>query len=244
MTNRIKERILVVDDERAIRTYLRIALSSHGYDVIEAESAFAGVEAAREHEPDVILLDMGLPDASGLEVTKYLRGRSWTPIIFISVRDDEQTKVQALDAGADDFLTKPFGLDELLARVRAVLRRQRGGPEQRLLSCGSIAMDQQEWLVTCNGERVALTPTEFQILKVLLTHCGKLVSHREILVAVWGPAYADEAQILRVNIFNLRKKLTRCGCSIRLQNEAGVGYRLTEDELPERQVARATRSPE
>jgi two-component system, OmpR family, KDP operon response regulator KdpE len=223
------ERVLIVDDEQAIRTYLRIALSAQGYQVLEAENGYEAVEMARVHTPDVVLLDMGLPDVSGVEVTRNLRSWTWVPIIFVSVRDDEQTKVQALDAGADDYLTKPFGLDELLARLRAVLRRKQGIPTEGEIKCGKLTMDQNNRVVTRGEERLGLTPNEFLILQVLMRNCGKLVSHRQILVEVWGPAYADASHVLRVNIFNLRKKLERGPDAGRvLLNEPGLGYRLSD----------------
>jgi two-component system, OmpR family, KDP operon response regulator KdpE len=223
------ERVLIVDDELAIRTYMRIALTAQGYQVFEAENGFEAVEMARAHNPDAVFLDMGLPDVTGLEVTRNLRSWTWTPIIFISVRDDESTKVQALDAGADDYLTKPFGLEEMMARLRAVLRRKLGVPSDGQLRCGTLTMDQNNRIASFGDERLPLTPNEFLILQVLMRNCGKLVSHRQILVEVWGPAYAEASDVLRVNIFNLRKKLEREPHSGRiLVNEPGLGYRLLD----------------
>lgn len=224
-----RESILIVDDEEAIRTYLRIALEGEGYSVVEADCGGQAIEMVRDSAPDAVLLDMGLPDVNGLQVTRNLRSFTWIPIIFISVRDDEQVKVDALDAGADDYLAKPFGLDELRARLRAALRRKNVVPVEGVLSCGLLSLDQDLRVVKVGNVPIPLTPNEFLILQVLMRSAGQLVSHRQILVEVWGPAYAEETHMLRVNIFNLRKKIERGpGCPRYLLNEPGVGYRLME----------------
>lgn len=223
-----RQKILVVDDEAAIRTYLRIALSNKGYDIIEAENGVEAVEMVKDYRPDAVLLDMGLPDASGVEVTRNLRSWTWVPIVFISVRDDEKTKVEALDAGADDYVSKPFGLDELVARLRAALRRRQIVPADDVLIWGVLRLDQAQRVVTLADAKVPVTPNEFLILQVLMRNPGKLVGHRQILVEVWGPAYAEEIHMLRVNIFNLRKKLERTLGTRYILNEPGVGYRLAD----------------
>jgi two-component system, OmpR family, KDP operon response regulator KdpE len=221
-----REKILVVDDEAAIRTYLRIALSAKGYEIIEAENGVEAVAMVKDCSPDAVLLDMGLPDASGLEVTRNLRSWTWVPIVFISVRDDEQTKVEALDAGADDYVAKPFGLDELLARLRAALRRRLVVPSDDVLVWGLLHLDPAQRVVSVAGQKVSLSPNEFLILQVLMRNPGKLVGHRQILIEVWGPAYSEEIHMLRVNIFNLRKKIERESGTRYILNEPGVGYRL------------------
>lgn len=219
------EKILVVDDERSIRTYLRLALGGEGYEVIEAESGSEAIELVRNCRPDALLLDHGLGDISGVEVTRNLRGWTWVPIIFISVREDEATKIEALDSGADDYLSKPFSRDELLARLRANLRRKNVVPVRGVLYCGDLKLDQDERQASRKGESIPLTPNEVQILGVLMRNLGKLVTHRQILTEVWGPPYADEVHMLRVNIFNLRKKIEKSGPRC-LLNEPGLGYRL------------------
>lgn len=225
------EKVLVVDDEASIRTYLRIALGSMGYQVLEAETGLEAVELARQQSPDAIVLDMGLPDVSGLEVTRNLRSWTWVPILFLSVRDDEKVKVEALDAGADDYLTKPFGREELLARLRATLRRKNVNPPGQVLQFGRLKLDPEARTVSLGDELIAFTPNEFRILNVLLRNAGRLVSHRQILVEVWGPAYAEETHMLRVNIFNLRKKIESAPGGARyVLNEPGLGYRLIDPE--------------
>lgn len=222
-----QQTILIVDDEEPIRTFLRIALTREGYTTLEAESGLQALEMVRDYKPDAVLLDMVLPDASGLEVTRHVRAWSWIPILFLSVRDEERTKVEALDAGADDYLSKPFGTDELLARLRAALRRKNVVPKSGMLQCGELCLDQDTRQVLFANQKIALSPNEFGILQVLMRSPGRLVTHRQILAEVWGPHYAEETHMLRVNIFNLRKKLeTAAGGARLVVNEPGVGYRL------------------
>ncbi|MBN9420073.1 MAG: response regulator transcription factor [Candidatus Eremiobacteraeota bacterium] len=223
-----KETILIVDDEEAIRTFLRISLRGSGYQTLEAESGAEAMEMVRTSQPDALVLDMVLPDLSGLEVTRALRRWTWVPIVFLSVQDNEQIKVEALDAGADDYLCKPFGLDELLARLRAALRRKRVIPTEGTITFGLLELNQDTRQVSLAGQRVNLTPNELAILQVLLRNPEKLLSHSQILVEVWGSVYADEHHMLRVNMSNLRKKLEAAEPSCRyLVNEPGIGYRLT-----------------
>lgn len=226
-----RETVLIVDDEEAIRTFLRISLKGSGYQTLEAECGADALELVRSAQPDALVLDMVLPDFSGLEVTRALRRWTWIPIVFLSVRDDEKTKVEALDAGADDYLCKPFGLKELLARLRAALRRKRVIPIEGTITFGLLQLNQDTRQLTVGERRVNLTPNELSILQVLMGNPEKLLSHRQILVEVWGAAYAEEHHLLRVNIGNLRKKLESAHPICRyLVNEPGIGYRLTESE--------------
>lgn len=220
-------RILVVDDELAIRRFLHTVLSSEEFVLHEAENGHAGLAAAATFRPDVILLDLGLPDLDGLEVIKRVREWSPVPIIVLSVREHENDKVSALDAGADDYLTKPFGVGELLARIRAALRRSlQKIPEPVFISNG-LQMDLGSRRVTVSGEDVALTPTEYDILRLLVTHAGKVLTHGQILKQVWGMAYLEQPHVLRVNISNLRRKLESDPSRPQhIITEPGVGYRL------------------
>jgi two-component system, OmpR family, KDP operon response regulator KdpE len=220
--------VLVVDDERAIRRFLRASLSTHGYTVLEAENGSEALAITAERQPDVIFLDLGLPDMDGIEVTRKLREWTEIPIIILSVRDQEMDKIQALDAGADDYLTKPFGMGELMARVRGVLRRTlQSGTGDAVISVSGLQVDLANHMVSKNGAQISLTPTEYDILKVLVQHAGKVMTHQQIILKVWGSGYAEEAHLLRVNISNLRRKIesnpTRPELVI---TEPGVGYRL------------------
>lgn len=224
-------RILVIDDERAIRRFLRAALSAHSYEIIEAASGEEGLQAAALHHPDVIILDLGLPDADGVTITRRLREWTQTPIIILSVRASEQDKIAALDAGADDYLTKPFGTGELTARIRAALRRALPtGEGQTVFQAGDLQVDLLHRAVSLGGQPVSLTPTEYELLKHLVQHAGKVVTHRQLLHAVWGTPYEDEAHLLRVNISNLRHKIERDPAQPEyILTESGVGYRLRID---------------
>ena len=224
-------RILVIDDERAIRRFLRAALSAHSYEVLEAASGEEGLQAAALHRPDVIILDLGLPDADGVSVTRRLREWTQTPIIILSVRASEQDKIAALDAGADDYLTKPFGTGELTARIRAALRRTLpAGEGQTVFQTGDLQVDLLHRAVSLGGQPVSLTPTEYELLKQLVQHAGKVVTHRQLLHVVWGAPYEDEAHLLRVNISNLRHKIERDPAQPEyILTESGVGYRLRID---------------
>ncbi len=225
--NEPRLRVLVVDDEQAIRRFLRTALSAHGYDVTEAatgERALAEVAASR---PDVIVLDLGLPDMDGVELTRQLREWTQLPIIVLSVREQERDKVAALDAGADDYLTKPFGVGELLARLRAALRRAARPPADAVYSNGELVVDLARRIVTVAGAKVQLTPTEYDVLRVLVTHAGRVLTHSQLLRQVWGMGYEGETHLLRVNVSNLRRKIERDPARPRhIVTEPGVGYRL------------------
>jgi two-component system KDP operon response regulator KdpE len=221
-------RVLVIDDEPHILRALRINLSVRGYEVTTAASGAGALRAAAEHRPDVVILDLGLPDISGIEVLAGLRGWLTAPVIVLSARTDSSDKVEALDAGADDYVTKPFGMDEFLARLRAAVRRNTAASEtdQPVVDTGSFTVDLVAKKVTKNGAEVHLTPTEWGMLEVLVRNRGKLVGREELLKEVWGPAYATETHYLRVYLAQLRRKLeddpSRPG---HLLTEAGMGYR-------------------
>lgn len=220
-------RVLVVDDELPIRRFLRTALGAHGYTVLEAAAGEPGLAAAASEHPDLMILDMGLPDIDGVEVIQRLREWSNLPVIILSVRDREGDKVAALDAGANDYLTKPFGIAELMARMRASLRATAGPEAVPVFQSGSLRVDLTRRLVSRGGEEVSLTPTEYEILRVLVQHAGKVLTHRHLLRLVWGEGYSDDAHLLRVNVSNLRRKLEDDPARPRhILTEAGVGYRL------------------
>jgi two-component system KDP operon response regulator KdpE len=221
------QRVLVVDDENAIRRYLRAALTAQGFAVYEASDGQETLNAVVEYRPDVIILDLGLPDFDGIEVTRRLREWSNTPIIILSVREAEQDKIAALDAGADDYLTKPFGTGELMARMRVVMRRLAGKPDEPVLQVDELKMDLSRRVVTVNENQISLTPTEYEILRLLLQNAGKVLTHRQLLRQVWGTAYESEMHMLRVNISNLRRKIERDPSRPHyLITESGVGYRI------------------
>jgi two-component system, OmpR family, KDP operon response regulator KdpE len=221
-------RVLVVDDDPAIRRFLRVSLTAHGHKVFEAETGAEALASATSSRPDVIILDLGLPDADGVEVARQLRARSRTPIIVLSVRDREPTKVAALDAGADDYLTKPFGVGELLARIRVAMRHTTAFSEESVVTVGDLRMDLDRRHVTVEGRDVALTPTEYDLLKVLVSQAGRVLTHRQLLSQVWG-AFDQDPHLLQVNISNLRRKVERDPTRPRyIHTEPGVGYRLTE----------------
>jgi two-component system KDP operon response regulator KdpE len=221
-------RILVVDDEAAIRRFLRTGLAAQGYEIDEAESGARAVEIARTHPADLVVLDLGLGDMDGTEVLQQLRRTSLVPVIVLSVRGDEKGKVRALDLGADDYMTKPFGMEELIARVRAALRhrlQQQG--EMPIFRAGDLAVDLARRLVTLRGVEVKLSVKEFDLLRCLVKHAGKVLTHQFLLREVWGPAHGEDVQYLRVYIRTLRQKLEEDPTRPRyLLTETGVGYRL------------------
>jgi two-component system KDP operon response regulator KdpE len=224
-------RILVVDDESAIRRFLRASLSAQGYEVFEASSGQAALSSVLADRPDLILLDLGLPDLDGVEVTRLLREWTSLPIIIVSVRGQEADKVAALDAGADDYLTKPFGVGELLARMRVALRRANLSSSEPVFRTGDLVVDQARREVRVADRPIQLTPTEYDLLRVLVTHAGKVLTHHQLLRQVWGPGYEQEAHLLRVNISNLRRKIEPEATRPRyIRTEPGVGYRLGIDE--------------
>jgi two-component system, OmpR family, KDP operon response regulator KdpE len=221
------QRILVVDDEAAIRRYLRAALSAQGFAIYEASNGQEAINAVVSTHPDLIILDLGLPDVDGIEVTRRLREWSQTPIIILSVREAENDKIAALDAGADDYLTKPFGTGELMARMRVALRRLNNAPDEPILQVDDLKMDVSRRLVTVKDRPVPLTPNEYEILRLLLQNAGKVLTHRQLLRQVWGTTYESEMHMLRVNISNLRRKIEPDPARPHyLITEAGVGYRI------------------
>jgi two-component system KDP operon response regulator KdpE len=229
--------VLVVDDEPPIRRFLRTSLGAAGYRVVTADDAGGAMTGLAAEKPDVVILDLGLPDRSGLDVIAEIRKRSPVPIIVLSARSDERAKVQALDLGADDYVAKPFGMAELMARLRAALRHAfQAQGELPVFSSGDLSVDLVRRHVTRDGHEVKLSPKEFELLKHLVTHAGKVLTHRQLLREVWGPAQADEVQYLRVFIRGLRQKLepdpTR---PTHILTELGVGYRLQLP--PEQRVA-------
>jgi two-component system KDP operon response regulator KdpE len=220
------QRVLVVDDEAPIRRYLRAALGAQGLSVYESATGEEAIQAVLSHRPDIIILDLGLPDIDGVEVTRRLREWSQTPIIILSVREAEQDKIAALDAGADDYLTKPFGTGELLARMRVALRKQSSAANEPVFQSGGLTVDFARRLVMVNEKEIQLTPTEYDLLKVLVTHAGKVITHHQLLRQVWGDGYED-MHILRVNISNLRGKIEPdASRPTYIHTEPGVGYRL------------------
>ena len=219
-------RVLVVDDEVAIRRFLRVALNGQGFVVSEAATGQDALQALTLERPDLVILDLGLPDMDGVEVTRSLREWSQVPVIILSVREQEVDKIAALDAGADDYLTKPFGMGELLARIRTVLRRQTAGTSEPVFTLGGLTVDLANRLVTVDGWEIQLTPTEYDILRALVIHAGKVLTNRQLLRQVWGEGY-DDLHILRVNISNLRHKLEPDPSRpTYIHTEPGVGYRL------------------
>jgi two-component system KDP operon response regulator KdpE len=222
-----RARVLVVDDEPAIRRFLHVSLSAHGYTIFEAENGQAALSAVTSDRPDLIILDLGLPDLNGIEVTRMLREWTHIPIIILSVRGQEADKIAALDAGADDYLTKPFGAGELLARMRVALRRVSQSGDQPVFTSGELTVDLARRLVAMAGCEVQLTPTEYDLLRVLVTHAGKVLTHRQLLREVWGMGYEQEMHVLRVNISNLRRKIEPDPARPHyILTEPGVGYRL------------------
>ena len=220
-------RVLVVDDESSIRRYLHAALSAQGFAVYEATTGQEAINAVVADRPDIMILDLGLPDLDGIEVTRQLREWSQLPIIILSVREAESEKIAALDAGADDYLTKPFGTGELMARMRVVMRRLTSEPDEPVLEVGDLKMDMSRRLVLVSGNVVALTPTEYDVLRLLLQNAGKVITHRQLLRQIWGTAYESEMHILRVNISNLRRKIEPDPARPHyIVTEPGVGYRL------------------
>ena len=225
--------ILLIEDDPQIRRFLRASLVTQGYELIEAGTGREGLALAAARVPEVVLLDLGLPDMEGLEVIKQLRSWSSVPIIILSARGQERDKVANLDAGADDYLTKPFGVGELLARIRVALRKAMPADEGKpgtLYSLGKINVDFERRLVFRGQEEIHLTPIEYKLLSVLLKNRGKVVTHRQLLKEVWGPSYVEQNAYLRIFILNLRRKLEDDPTRPQyLLTEPGVGYRLRDD---------------
>lgn len=225
------KRVLIIDDEASIRKLLRVSLEANGYHIDEAIQAREGLSLVASLRPDIVLLDLGLPDMTGLEVLKEIRTWSQVPIIVLTVQDSDSDKVTALDGGADDYITKPFSVPELLVRMRVALRHSSSQslPDKTELSSGPVKVDVPGHTVTVDGEHVKLTATEFNILRVLMKHKGKVVTHRMLLNEVWGPNSVEHTHYLRVYVGALRKKLKVLESTPEvIVTEAGVGYRLLD----------------
>jgi two-component system KDP operon response regulator KdpE len=233
MTEKKSLRILIVDDEKAIRHFLKVSLSSYGYNIFEAAAGIEATEKSISLHPDAIILDLGLPDVDGIEVLRKIRKRSKVPIIILSVREDPMEKVSALDAGADDYLTKPFNTKELLARLKAVMRRLLPSDKDEIFKMGKLLVDITKHQLTVDGKQVDLTPTEYDILKLLILNAGKIVTHKQILREVWNKSENLEGvlHLLRVTISNLRSKIEpNPNRPTYVLTEPGIGYRLYSDD--------------
>lgn len=225
--------VLLIDDEPQILRALKTILSARHFQVIYASTGEQGLALAAAQSPSVVILDLSLPDMDGIEVCAQIRTWSKVPIIVLSVRDDERDKVSALDHGADDYLTKPFGIEELLARIRVALRHSEGamGPAQSIIKAGPVVIDLARHLVTCDGEEVRLTATEFKLLAYLATNADRVLTHQSILTRVWDSTYADHVEYLRVYIAGLRRKLEKNPDEPQhILTEPGVGYRFYTGE--------------
>lgn len=223
-----QRRILVVDDEPQIQRFLKPALMAVGYEIVQARTAAEAKRAIAMQAPDTVVLDLGLPDGDGKEVIATVRAFSSVPIIVLSARDQEREKIDALDLGADDYVEKPFGIGELLARIRTALRHTK--PAQKLpeiLSIGPLTLEDAAHRVACNGQAIHLTPKEYDLLLLLARNAGRILTHRQILSQIWGPAHAEDVQYLRVLVGQLRTKIDlEPGQPSLIQNETGIGYRL------------------
>ncbi|MCU0499606.1 MAG: response regulator [Anaerolineae bacterium] len=222
--------VLIVDDEIQIRRFLRIGLETNGYKVYESPNGHDAILKVAQRKPDLVILDMELPDLDGLEVLRRLREWTRLPVIILSVRASDVDKVAALDAGADDYLTKPFSMDELLARLRVAQRHAQPLAETQIFKSGPLQVDLSRRIVTVNDQTVKLTPTEYALLRLLIQHHGKVLTHKQILREVWGPEYVNETHYLRVYFAQLRQKIEDDPALPRLiVTEAGVGYRLIDE---------------
>jgi len=222
-------RILIVDDEPEIRRFLRASLKTHQHEVIEAENGTEALAEMRNAHPDLMILDLGLPDIDGVEITRRVREWSKIPIIILSVRNREKDKIEALNAGADDYLTKPFGVGELLARIRVIMRRVVNTGTHPIYQIGDLVVNLDRHEVSRAGKEISLTPTEFDLLNILVQNAGKVVTQRQLIHKVWGAGYEDESRLLRVNISNLRRKIEMNPNQPHIiLTELGVGYRLSD----------------
>jgi two-component system, OmpR family, KDP operon response regulator KdpE len=229
-TSVLKPTVLVIDDEIQIRRLLRVTLEGNGYRVIEAATGQAGLAEAAQHPPDIVLLDLGLPDIEGVTVLKRLREWSQVPVVVLSVRDREEDKVAALDHGADDYVTKPFSGGELLARLRVAQRHSAPVAESSVFRSGQLEVDFAARTVRLGGKEVKLTPTEYSLLRLFVRHAGKVLTHQQILREVWGPNYVEQTHYLRVYMAHLREKLEADAARPQLlRTEPGIGYRLVDE---------------
>ncbi len=230
-TSALKPSVLVIDDELQIRRLLRACLEGNGYRVLEAATGQEGITQAAQHPPDVVLLDLGLPDMDGVTVLKRLREWSRVPVVVLSVRDREDDKVAALDCGADDYVTKPFSTAELLARLRVTQRHTLASTESPIYRSGNLEVDLTTRIVKLGGREVKLTATEYSLLRFLVLHAGRVLTHGQILKEVWGPNYGAQTHYLRVYIAHLREKLEADPAKPALiTTEPGVGYRLAAED--------------
>ncbi|GAB4520552.1 MAG: response regulator [Anaerolineae bacterium] len=226
-----KVKVLIVDDEHAVRRFLRTSLGAHGYDVVEAATGEDAILQAVNTQPDLIILDVGLPDTSGIQITQQIREWSQTPILILSVQDQDTDKIAALDAGADDYLTKPFSVGELMARMRVALRHTRQPETGHIFKVGGLVVDLAARTVTRDGDEMQLTPTEYDLLRVLVQYAGRVLTHQQLLKEVRGVGYQTETHLLRVHMSNLRRKLEHDPTNPQyILTEPGVGYRLVTDE--------------
>jgi len=232
-TPALKPIALVIEDEVQIRRLLRACLEGNGYRVLEAATGQEGVSTAAQHPPDIVILDLGLPDMEGVAVLKRLREWSRVPVVVLSVRDREEDKIAALDNGADDYVTKPFSAGELLARLRVAQRHSQPSPDVSVYQFGAVEVDLSSRIVRRKGNEVKLTATEYSLLRLLVKNAGRVLTHRQILREVWGPAYGEQTHYLRVYIAHLREKLESDASKPALiLTEAGVGYRLSLSSVP------------
>ncbi len=226
-TPAVRPTVLVIDDELQIRRLLRVCLDADGYRVLEAANGQDGISEVAQHRPDVVVLNLGLPDMDGLMVLKRLREWSQVPVVMLSVRDREDDKIGALDNGADDYVTKPFATGELLARLRVAMRHNRSSSDSALFRSGRLEVDLASRVVKVGGREVKLTATEYALLRLFVRHAGKVLTHQQILREVWGPNYIDQTQYLRVYVGHLREKLeAEPSNPSLLLTEPGIGYRL------------------
>lgn len=227
--------ILIVDDEKSIRSFLQVSLETQGYKCVDADNGSSALMLAMSNNPDIMILDLGLPDMDGVDVIKKLRAISQIPILIVSARGHDREKVEALDAGADDYLTKPFSVPELLARIRVILRRKPltetpDGQEKVPFKIGDLIVDEDKHRVWLNDEEIRLTPNEYKVLALLVKHRGKVLTHRFIIESIWGGMISDDTQSLRVCMGNLRRKLKEDPAQPRyIITEIGVGYRLADE---------------
>ena len=224
--------VVVIEDELTIRRFLRVTLHAQSYRLFEAATGAEGLVEVATRQPDVVIIDLGLPDIDGLEVIRRIREWSSVPVIVLSARGGERDKVTALDAGADDYVEKPFGTDELLARVRVALRHAAGGARDAdaIFTVDALTVDQARRVVIVNGDEVHLTPIEYKLLTILVHHAGKVLTHRQLLREVWGPTHVEDAHYLRVYMGQLRRKIEHDPAQPRyLLTEPGVGYRLVDE---------------
>lgn len=225
-----KTKVLIVDDEHAIRRFLRTSLTAHGYDVYEAATGEDAILQTINSRPDLIILDLGLPGIDGIEVTRRIREWAQTPIIILSVQNQDSDKIEALDAGADDYLTKPFSVGELTARLRVAMRHMRQEEPELIFVSGQLRVDLTARVVTCDGTEVQLTPTEYDLLKLLIRYAGRVLTHQQMLKEVRGAGFQTETHLLRVHMSNLRRKIEADPSNPQyILTEPGVGYRLRVD---------------